>query len=64
MPLNETLCISIEPSLSSASIEQPQLEALPASASEVLVSGDRQMAAFATGESPVPSGCHCLKLIA
>jgi hypothetical protein len=48
----------------SASITQPQLEALPAGTPEVLIGGYRQMATFTTGESPVPSGCHCLKLIA
>ena len=42
---------------------QPQLEALPASTPEVLVSGYCQMAAFVTGESPVSNGCHWLKLI-
>jgi hypothetical protein len=47
----------------SAGIERPKLKALPASAPEVLVAGDRQMAAFVTDKSPVRNGCHRLKLI-
>ena len=48
----------------SATAWQSQLEALGASTPESIVVGDCEMAAFVTGESPVPSGCHCLKLIA
>jgi hypothetical protein len=43
---------------------QAQLEAFRASAPEDFVAGYCQMAAFTAGKSPVPSGCHCLKLIA
>jgi hypothetical protein len=43
---------------------QAQLEALRASATEGFVAGYCQMAAFTAGKSPVPSGRHCLKLIA
>jgi hypothetical protein len=43
---------------------QAQFETLGAGAPEVFVAGYCEMAAFATGESPVASGCHRPKLIA
>jgi hypothetical protein len=47
-----------------AGIERPKLKALPASAPERLVLGDRQMSAFATHISLVRNGCHRRKLVA
>jgi hypothetical protein len=46
-----------------AKIVRPKLKALPASALEVLVAGDRQMTAVAAGKPPVGEGCHRPKLV-
>jgi len=44
-------------------IERSKLKALPASAPEVLVYGDRQMSALPADKSPVCDGSHWLKLV-
>jgi len=46
-----------------AGIERTKLKALPASAPEALISGDRQMTAFATDKSPVRNDDHRRKLV-